>query len=181
VVSFFWNKAWKASNHKSTRCGFATLSKLNKDLVKRLKLHDLFVLFAQPSWGPVFVFGENFGHLAKIYIIQWGPHKGFLWKKYTKSHQSFSLKLPIFWKISSIRSAKYIRILKYSYFPLTCSQIWLIPLVDDCQYGYITKFKEKKNTLMRTCGVNYNDLHWIFPICSFEEKYDENMCKAYVT
>jgi hypothetical protein len=26
---------------------------------------------------------------------------------------------------------------------LTCSQIWLIPFVDDCQHAYITKLKKK--------------------------------------
>ncbi len=36
-------------------------------------------------------------------------------------------------------------ILKFFYFSsLTCSQIWLIPLVDDCKCGYVTKLKKEK-------------------------------------
>jgi hypothetical protein len=28
---------------------------------------------------------------------------------------------------------------------MTCNQIWLIPIVDDRQCGYITKLEKKKN------------------------------------
>jgi len=28
---------------------------------------------------------------------------------------------------------------------LTCDQIWLIPLVDDCQFGYITQLNKNKS------------------------------------
>jgi hypothetical protein len=48
--------------------------------------------------------------------------------------------------VGSKRSQKYSKILT-SFFPpsyLTCSQIWLIPLVDDCPGDYITKLEGKK-------------------------------------
>jgi hypothetical protein len=34
--------------------------------------------------------------------------------------------------------------LKYLLSSLICSQIWLIPLVHDCQCGYITKLQKRK-------------------------------------
>jgi len=41
---------------------------------------------------------------------------------------------------------KYSKILKFFLlFSLTYSQIWLIPLVDDHQHGYIAKLKKIKN------------------------------------
>jgi hypothetical protein len=40
--------------------------------------------------------------------------------------------------LKDIRLQKYSKILKFFYFP-HCTQICLIPLVDDCQCGYITE------------------------------------------
>jgi hypothetical protein len=42
-----------------------------------------------------------------------------------------------------MRLPKYGKTLKHFYFIICPSQIWLIPLVDDHQYGFITKLKKK--------------------------------------
>jgi hypothetical protein len=55
--------------------------------------------------------------------------------------------------MGSSRLPKYSRILKFFYFPLwLCSQIWLIPLVNDLQCGCITKL-EKKNLTTKLVGA----------------------------
>jgi hypothetical protein len=61
------------------------------------------------------------------------------WKKFT-----------IFKIIGFRRLPKYGKILKHFYFIICPSQIWLIPLVDDHQYGFITKLKKKTVEICRS-------------------------------
>jgi hypothetical protein len=39
---------------------------------------------------------------------------------------------------------KWYKKIKFKTLFLTCDQIWLIPLVDDCQFAYITKIGQKQ-------------------------------------
>jgi hypothetical protein len=97
-----------------------------------------------------FRYSPNFCHLVTDKIIQCDLSKGFLWKNAPKllHIEDFTKKIPWnchIWTMGSSRLPKYSRILNFFYFHLgLCSQIWLIPLVDDLQCGYITKLEKKK-------------------------------------
>jgi hypothetical protein len=68
---------------------------------------------------------------------------------------------------------KYGRInIKKSLSCLACSQIWLVPLVNDSQYGYITKLKRRKKPgheyyyIMGTTTTNINTNKYMNDLCS---------------
>jgi hypothetical protein len=70
--------------------------------------------------------------------------KGLLPKKEHKSCQILSfLLITIFTQQVPAGRQNVVNVLNFLLSSLTCSQIWLIPLVDDCQCGYITKLKNK--------------------------------------
>ncbi len=53
--------------------------------------------------------------------------------------------------MGSNMSQKYRKTLKFfSLSALACSQIWLIPLMDDSPCGYVTKLKKIKKTTWNT-------------------------------
>jgi len=55
---------------------------------------------------------------------------------------------------------------------LACSQIWLVPLVNDSPYGYITKLKRRKKPgheyyyIMSTTTTNINTNKYMNDLCS---------------
>jgi len=77
---------------------------------------------------------------------------------------SLNLKLP-YLENSFYRASKYRTILKIFYFSSrTCSQIWLSPLVNDCQPNYIKNLRKKKKTLIHALFYYDPIYHYIYII-----------------
>ncbi len=90
-------------------------------------------------------------HTSSICMVCWGknrPLEAHYNSKVTKFGGNFFLKLPYLdnrlQKIPKYTATFFFLKLLSS---LTCSQIWLIPLADDHQCGYITKLERKERVL----------------------------------
>ncbi len=99
------------------------------------------------GWGCAqqFFWGGNFHHLVMKRIPVQLIYQGFLCKKMHRKTSDFEKKTPELltfrhWVPAGCKNIA--RFLNFSTF-LVVTQICLIPLVDDCQCGYITELGEK--------------------------------------
>ncbi len=92
-------------------------------------------------WKVWVLFG-TFSYHPQQEIIKCKLYQGFSWKNWAKvtSFQRIFFCNCHIWTIGLSTTSKYSRILKFFIFSsVSCSQIWLFPLVDDCKCAYITK------------------------------------------